>query len=432
MIGRLGRSLGVHLLLASQRLEEGRLRGLDTHLSYRIGLRTFSAMESRGRARRAGRVRAAARAGPRLPEVRTPSTLIRFKAAYVSGRVPARRRQRPPPRRRGAAGQVVPYGTDYVPVPVAAGAGTPARAGAPADGRPAASLLDVLVDRLRGPGPAGPPGLAAAAGRPADAWTSCCRPLAVDPSSGLHRVGWPGRGRLTVPVGVVDQPFEQRRDPLLVDLAGRRRPRRRRRRPAERQEHAAAHADRRAGAHPHARARCSSTASTSAAARCAALRGLPHVGGVAGRRDAERGPPDGRRGGRRCWTTGSSASPQHGIDSMASLPAGAGPPASSPTTRSATCSWSRRLGHAARRSSRSWSRPITDARHPRPGLRHPRGASPPTRWTEIRPGIRDLLGTRLELRLGDPIDSEIDRRAAANVPEQSPGRGPDPRTSCTS
>ena len=47
MIGRLGRSLGVHLLLASQRLEEGRLRGLDTHLSYRIGLRTFSAAESR-------------------------------------------------------------------------------------------------------------------------------------------------------------------------------------------------------------------------------------------------------------------------------------------------------------------------------------------------------------------------------------------------
>jgi S-DNA-T family DNA segregation ATPase FtsK/SpoIIIE len=39
----LGRSLGLHLLLASQRLEEGRLRGLEAHLSYRIGLRTFSA-----------------------------------------------------------------------------------------------------------------------------------------------------------------------------------------------------------------------------------------------------------------------------------------------------------------------------------------------------------------------------------------------------
>ena len=47
MIGRLGRSLGVHLLLASQRLDEGRLRGLETHLSYRIGLRMFSGMESR-------------------------------------------------------------------------------------------------------------------------------------------------------------------------------------------------------------------------------------------------------------------------------------------------------------------------------------------------------------------------------------------------
>ena len=46
-IGRLGRSLRMHLLLATQRLEEGRLRGLESHLSYRIALRTFSASESR-------------------------------------------------------------------------------------------------------------------------------------------------------------------------------------------------------------------------------------------------------------------------------------------------------------------------------------------------------------------------------------------------
>ncbi|MCX7444906.1 FtsK/SpoIIIE domain-containing protein [Corynebacterium sp. P7003] len=46
-VGRLGRSLHVHLILASQRLEEGRLRGLESHLSYRIGLKTFSAAESR-------------------------------------------------------------------------------------------------------------------------------------------------------------------------------------------------------------------------------------------------------------------------------------------------------------------------------------------------------------------------------------------------
>lgn len=45
-LGRLGRSLGIHLLLASQRLDDGRLRGLDAHLRFRICLRTSSASES--------------------------------------------------------------------------------------------------------------------------------------------------------------------------------------------------------------------------------------------------------------------------------------------------------------------------------------------------------------------------------------------------
>ena len=46
-----------------------------------------------------------------------------------------------------------------------------------------------------------------------------------------------------------------------------------------------------------------------------------------------------------------------------------------------------------------------------------------TRWAEVRPAIKDLLGTRIELRLGDPIDSELGRRAAALVPQDRPGRG---------
>src|SRR5258707_9263797 len=46
-IGRLGRSLGMHLLLASQRLDEGRLPGLESHLSYRVCFKTFSINESR-------------------------------------------------------------------------------------------------------------------------------------------------------------------------------------------------------------------------------------------------------------------------------------------------------------------------------------------------------------------------------------------------
>lgn len=81
-IGRLGRSLGMHLLLASQRLEEGRLRGLESHLSYRIALRTFSAAESRALI--------GSPAAYELPA--TPGAAIlyahdatRFQSAYVSG-----------------------------------------------------------------------------------------------------------------------------------------------------------------------------------------------------------------------------------------------------------------------------------------------------------------------------------------------------------
>lgn len=46
-IGRLGRSLGIHLLLATQRLDEGRIQGLEPHLRYRLCLRTNTAAESR-------------------------------------------------------------------------------------------------------------------------------------------------------------------------------------------------------------------------------------------------------------------------------------------------------------------------------------------------------------------------------------------------
>ena len=46
-----------------------------------------------------------------------------------------------------------------------------------------------------------------------------------------------------------------------------------------------------------------------------------------------------------------------------------------------------------------------------------------TRWADFRAAMRDVFGTRLELRLGDPIDSEIDRKVAALVPTGRPGRG---------
>ncbi|MGN6131630.1 MAG: type VII secretion protein EccCb, partial [Nocardioidaceae bacterium] len=46
-----------------------------------------------------------------------------------------------------------------------------------------------------------------------------------------------------------------------------------------------------------------------------------------------------------------------------------------------------------------------------------------TRWADFRAAVRDVFGTRLELRLGDPNDSEVDRKTAALVPAGRPGRG---------
>ncbi|WP_010306530.1 FtsK/SpoIIIE domain-containing protein [Saccharopolyspora spinosa] len=45
------------------------------------------------------------------------------------------------------------------------------------------------------------------------------------------------------------------------------------------------------------------------------------------------------------------------------------------------------------------------------------------RWAEIRPAMKDLMQTRIELRLGDPSESEIDRKFAVKVPQGRPGRG---------
>ena len=46
-----------------------------------------------------------------------------------------------------------------------------------------------------------------------------------------------------------------------------------------------------------------------------------------------------------------------------------------------------------------------------------------SRWMEIRPAVKDMLGTRVELRMGDPIDSDIGRKWAELVPVGRPGRG---------
>src|SRR5205823_1390439 len=143
-IGRIGRSLGVHLLLASQRLEEGRLRGLDTHLSYRIGLRTFSPMESRIVLGVADAYELPRSPGHGYLKYGTEA-MTRFRSAYVSGVY-----------HHGGGGlaaveaenRIFEYTTQYL---------TPSLAEQPAakpdlDEGVGATLLDIMVERLEGHG----------------------------------------------------------------------------------------------------------------------------------------------------------------------------------------------------------------------------------------------------------------------------------------
>ncbi|MEV4198078.1 type VII secretion protein EccCa [Micromonospora globbae] len=411
-IGRLGRSLGVHLLLASQRLEEGRLRGLDTHLSYRIGLRTFSALESR-----------TVLGVPDAHELpRTPGhgylrsgtePLVRFKAAYVSG---------PLPRRGPAAGpdaggppRLLTFTTHLVPAPEPAAAPEPAPA---EEGRE--SLLDLLVDRLAGQGPPAHQVWLPPLDQP-PALDDLLGPVEVDPARGLTAGNPELHGALGVPVAIVDKPFEQRRDLLWLTLDGA-------------AGHVAVVGGPQSGKSTLLRALICALALTHTPAEVqvycldfgggglAALRDLPHVGGVTGRSD----PTAVRR------TIGEVATlladrerrfAELGVESMAAYrrrrAARTGQPAADPfgDVFLVVDGWS------TLRAEYDDLEPLVTDLATR-GLSYGvHVVSTALRWLDFRPAVRDLFGSRLELRLGDPNDSLVARRAAVNVPEKVPGRG---------
>jgi len=411
-IGRLGRSLGVHLLLASQRLEEGRLRGLDTHLSYRIGLRTFSALESR-----------TVLGVPDAHELpRTPGhgylrsgtePLVRFKAAYVSG---------PLPRRGPAAGpdaggppRLLTFTTHLVPAPEPAAAPEPAPA---EEGRE--SLLDLLVDRLAGQGPPAHQVWLPPLDQP-PALDDLLGPVEVDPARGLTAGNPELHGALGVPVAIVDKPFEQRRDLLWLTLDGA-------------AGHVAVVGGPQSGKSTLLRTLICALALTHTPAEVqvycldfgggglAALRDLPHVGGVTGRSD----PTAVRR------TIGEVATllaererhfAELGVESMAAYrrrrASRTGQPAADPfgDVFLVVDGWS------TLRAEYDDLEPLVTDLATR-GLSYGvHVVSTALRWLDFRPAVRDLFGSRLELRLGDPNDSLVARRAAVNVPEKVPGRG---------
>ncbi|MEO3886184.1 type VII secretion protein EccCa [Nonomuraea sp. B5E05] len=416
MIGRLGRSLGVHLLLASQRLEEGRLRGLDTHLSYRIGLRTFSAMESRVVLGVADAYELPSAPGNGYLKFDTTG-MTRFKAAYVSGAYQADRRQVASPDGTIPIREVVEYSSEFVPVPLV-DEPQETETAPEEDNSSQETLLDIVVDRLAGHGPAAhriwlppldePPTLA-----------HLLPPLSITPELGLTTPGWPGRGRLQAVVGIIDRPFEQRRDPYWLDLSGA-------------AGHVGVAGGPQSGKSTALRTLIASMALTHTPAEVqfycldfgggalATLEGLPHVGGVASRLDGERV--------RRTVAEIASVLQQRereftakGIDSMATyrrrLAEGSVQPDGWGDIFLVVDGWL-----TIRQDFEALEPVITDlaARGLGYGIHVIAGTN---KWSEFRPGIRDLFGTRIELKLGDAYESEINRKKSLAVPEGVPGRG---------
>ncbi len=413
MIGRLGRSLGVHLLLASQRIDDGRMHKLESHLSYRIGLRTFSAMESRSviGVPDAYQLPNAPGNGYMRSDV---ATLVRFKAAYVSGRY---RRRTAEQRQEEVRRQVVPFSAAHVAAPAVVTAPVPEPVtGAPADEH-VETLLEVAVGRLRD---AGPPAHQVWLPPLADPPTldQVLPPLVPDPVLGMTPATWPGRGGMVVPVAVVDKPFEQVRDLMMVDLSGV-------------GGHVGIAGGTQAGKSTLLRTLICVLALTHTPAEAqfycidlgggtlATLAELPHVGGVAGRMDSERISRTVAEV-QAVLTRREHLFAEHGIENMAAYRtlrrAGRFPEDPHGDVFLVIDGWA-----SLRADFEEHDGPIRQlaARGLTYGV-HLMLAS--GRWSDIPSVLRDQLGTRLELRLGDAIDSVIDMRAAGRVP-RTPGSG---------
>ena len=176
-----GRSLGMHLLLASQRLDEGRLRGLESHLSYRVCLKTFSASESRSVLGVPDAYHLPSAPGAAYLKTGSGDPL-RFQTAFVSGpyevrrsfrasRLQRRRRGCSPRRRWAAPRSTTEQGTDRTP------ASSPDRA-------------RHGPRSTRGSRIARTPSVVAAADRVAHARSLCCSGPATHDSAAPCRSAW--------------------------------------------------------------------------------------------------------------------------------------------------------------------------------------------------------------------------------------------------
>ncbi|MBO0854240.1 MAG: type VII secretion protein EccCb, partial [Nocardia sp.] len=427
-IGRLGRSLHVHLLLASQRLEEGKLKGLESHLSYRIGLKTFSANESR-------QVLGVPDAynlpnNPGGGYLKSDAgDIVRFQASYVSGPYVGGGAKREITRAGIVGGEIDvtarPFTADYFQprsgdyIDVEPEEIPEVEEEEPDENAEKTTDLDMLVSRIRGHG------------RPAHRiWLPPLNEAptldSLNPKSVLTGEFSP-MAHLTAAIGLVDRPFDQRRDPFMIDLSGA-------------GGNVAIVGGPQSGKSTALRSLIMGLSLTHTAEQVqfycldfgggtlAGLQGLPHVGTVSGRLDVDQV--------RRTVSEMTSIVRQRelrfrqlGIESMAEFRRLR---SIDPNSGAAAAGAHEDLfgdvflvvdGFGSiRQDFEALEQPIMNLANQ--GLSYGvHVVIALNAWREARPALKDQVGMRIELRLGDPMDSDHGRRVASMVPKGRPGRG---------